>query len=184
MLQNLKLKLVAAAALLFSSTAFAGIGAPFTGDGSVGNPYDLGSIGSTPTTLAVTLIGTTGSSFEEYANFTIPTFSSTTGSAATLFLSLGGQNTVAIDNFLVEVWDNTHPNGANLLATFTDDGLTHSLGNLAPGQYHLDISGVLDANLGQYAVSLQALPVPEPETYAMLLAGLGLIGFSLRRRSA
>ncbi|MDB5934305.1 MAG: hypothetical protein JWQ01_1649 [Massilia sp.] len=26
------------------------------------------------------------------------------------------------------------------------------------------------------------LPVPEPETYAMLLAGLGLVGFMLRRR--
>jgi hypothetical protein len=183
MLQNLKLKLVAAAALLFSSTAFAGLG-NLPGDGSVGNPYDFGSIGSTPTTLAVTLIGTTGDPFEEYANFTIPSFSSTTGSAATLFLSLGGHTTVDINNFLVEVWDDVHPNGSSLIATFTDDGLTHALGNLAPGQYHLDISGVLGADLGQYAVSLQALPVPEPETYAMLLAGLGLIGFSLRRRSA
>jgi hypothetical protein len=25
-------------------------------------------------------------------------------------------------------------------------------------------------------------PVPEPETYAMLLAGLGLMGFTVRRR--
>ena len=25
-------------------------------------------------------------------------------------------------------------------------------------------------------------PIPEPETYAMLLAGLGLIGFAARRR--
>jgi hypothetical protein len=34
------------------------------------------------------------------------------------------------------------------------------------------------------AVDFQALPVPEPETYAMLLAGLGLIGSILRRRRA
>ena len=66
MLKNLKLKLVAAAALLLSSTAFAGIG-NFPGDGSVGNPYELGAIGPTPTTLSALLIGTTGSAFEEYA---------------------------------------------------------------------------------------------------------------------
>ncbi|MXS83284.1 PEP-CTERM sorting domain-containing protein [Nitrosomonas oligotropha] len=27
-------------------------------------------------------------------------------------------------------------------------------------------------------------PVPEPETYVLLLAGLGLIGFSLRNKKA
>lgn len=30
--------------------------------------------------------------------------------------------------------------------------------------------------------SVVTIPIPEPETYAMLLAGLGLIGFSVRRR--
>lgn len=32
------------------------------------------------------------------------------------------------------------------------------------------------------AVEFQAAPIPEPETYAMLLAGLGLIGVMVRRR--
>lgn len=31
--------------------------------------------------------------------------------------------------------------------------------------------------------SVVAVPVPEPETYAMLLAGLGLVGFAARRRT-
>ena len=31
------------------------------------------------------------------------------------------------------------------------------------------------------AVSVLAAPVPEPETYAMMLAGLGLVGFAARR---
>lgn len=33
-----------------------------------------------------------------------------------------------------------------------------------------------------FAPSLEISPVPEPETYAMLLAGLGILGFSLRRK--
>jgi hypothetical protein len=33
-------------------------------------------------------------------------------------------------------------------------------------------------------VSLIATPVPEPETYAMLLAGLGLVGATVKRRKA
>lgn len=38
--------------------------------------------------------------------------------------------------------------------------------------------------ISNYSVSFATSPVPEPETYAMLLAGLGLIGASAKRRSA
>jgi len=50
--------------------------------------------------------------------------------------------------------------------------------------YELIVSGGLMPNhdFGAYSGSLLVTAVPEPETYAMLLAGLGLIGFSLRRR--
>jgi hypothetical protein len=37
-------------------------------------------------------------------------------------------------------------------------------------------------NIGFFTASLAA--VPEPETYAMMLAGLGMMGFMVRRRSA
>lgn len=41
----------------------------------------------------------------------------------------------------------------------------------------------LDANDMPYVVSWQGVtPVPEPETYAMMLAGLGLVGFMARRK--
>lgn len=41
-----------------------------------------------------------------------------------------------------------------------------------------------DADYDDFVVGVNFVtaPVPEPETYAMLLAGLGLIGFSARRR--
>ena len=35
---------------------------------------------------------------------------------------------------------------------------------------------------GSYAGNFHISPIPEPETYAMLLAGLGLLGFMARRR--
>jgi len=42
-----------------------------------------------------------------------------------------------------------------------------------------------DADYDDFVVGVNfvAAPVPEPQTYAMLLAGLGLIGFSARRRT-
>lgn len=38
--------------------------------------------------------------------------------------------------------------------------------------------------LASYAVTMSATPVPEPETYALLMAGLGVVGFLARRRQA
>ncbi len=35
---------------------------------------------------------------------------------------------------------------------------------------------------GKYVFTVNTLPVPEPETYAMFLAGLGMLGVAARRR--
>ncbi|MCL1861682.1 MAG: FxDxF family PEP-CTERM protein [Proteobacteria bacterium] len=52
--------------------------------------------------------------------------------------------------------------------------------------YRLVISGISEGYMGgAYTVTLHAnsaLPVPEPAEYAMLLAGLGLVGMIARRR--
>lgn len=42
--------------------------------------------------------------------------------------------------------------------------------------------GIEDEYFGQFYAGNSVLPVPEPETYGMLLAGLGLLGFAARRR--
>ncbi len=55
------------------------------------------------------------------------------------------------------------------------------------GTYTLRFASVANEGqlqLGLDNVSLQVTPVPEPDTYAMLLAGLGLMGFVARRRTA
>lgn len=62
-------------------------------------------------------------------------------------------------------------------------GLTLSSIELSPGKnfFAVDILAGATVNTGVVDASL-ALAVPEPETYAMLLAGLGLIGFMVGRR--
>lgn len=61
---------------------------------------------------------------------------------------------------------------------------TSQFDTLAAGSYHFKVFGLSNAALSAYAISASAtaLPVPEPETYAMLLAGLGMIGFIGARR--
>jgi hypothetical protein len=57
-------------------------------------------------------------------------------------------------------------------------------GTLHAGTYILELSGVTLPTGGSYAgqLTLITTPVPEPETYAMFLAGLGLMGAIARRR--
>jgi len=60
-----------------------------------------------------------------------------------------------------------------------------SVANFAEGPLVLTVTGFSGADGGEFASysgTMNISLVPEPETYAMLLAGLGLIGFSVRRR--
>jgi len=68
----------------------------------------------------------------------------------------------------------TPPVVVNVLSGFT--------GVLAAGPYTLTIGG--NAGSGaSYGGNVVLTPVPEPETYALMLAGLGIVGFvAVRRR--
>ena len=76
---------------------------------------------------------------------------------------------------LVGAWDTT-PSSYFLIGTNFAGVATASTSNLK--LYYFDSN--FGDNTGSILVNVTA--VPEPETYAMLLAGLGLIGFMSRRR--
>jgi hypothetical protein len=63
------------------------------------------------------------------------------------------------------------------------DVWTLSSNNLAAGNYYIKVSGNMVGNTGaSFGGAVMLAPVPEPETYGMLLGGLGLLGFLARRR--
>lgn len=83
----------------------------------------------------------------------------------------------------VAVYDITDPANASFVDMIVTDG------DLAPegmkaffmdGTYYLAIANETSNTTSLY--SINTAPVPEPETWAMLMAGLGLVGFAARRR--
>lgn len=121
-----------------------------------------------------------GAIFSDLFTFSAPTDSSGNGDANVV--SLGGGNNVVFDSF--ELWE-----GGNMLssgaATGTSSFLSFLRGTI-PGEYELIVGGhKINGNVsGSYAGNIAVSPVPEPETYAMMLAGLGLLAFSARRRNS
>ena len=63
-------------------------------------------------------------------------------------------------------------------------------GVLDAGSYYLRVSGDITKRFGAYSIEMTALnsgttpPVPEPSEYLMLLAGLGIVGYAVRRKNS
>ncbi|SFU39401.1 PEP-CTERM sorting domain-containing protein [Nitrosospira multiformis] len=77
------------------------------------------------------------------------------------------------------------PGGADLLTlqlTTRDASGTSPASQVDSDPFHIVFNRGLSNEAFAQAVNVLASPVPEAETYAMLLAGLGLIGFTSRRR--
>lgn len=84
------------------------------------------------------------------------------------------------------------PTNLNLVNTVTTPMTAINIASgpvtLSAGNYSFMIAGLLSGESGAYVGSYtignpaQAAAVPEPESYAMFLAGLGLLGFVSRKR--
>jgi hypothetical protein len=89
--------------------------------------------------------------------------------------------------------DINNPFGASfLIASASSEGYMISLVSekVNAGNYYFTVSGVTNmspyghfSGVNSYGGTISVTAVPEPETYAMLLAGLGVVGFAARRRN-
>lgn len=74
-----------------------------------------------------------------------------------------------------------------LIGSYDFDGTTgstwHTFTSLAAGDYYYQVTGnATGTSGGFYSLTSTVQAVPEPETYALLLAGLGIMGSLYRRR--
>lgn len=156
------------------------------------------SVGALPTSITYSNTfnaSTTGSTFFDDFYFTIPS-----GSANSITSSLNLDSIFGLTNLNARLYiGNTHETGAMAPGTLVSDwGTTVNYSptvssttivlnpiTLAAGTYTLQIRGTVSGSAGgSYAGVLNlANPVPEPETYALLVAGLGLVGGMSRRKN-
>lgn len=76
------------------------------------------------------------------------------------------------------------PNGPVTVTTsvISFSPLLAGVGSPALPSYEIRTSGNVVGAFGSYGGNLVVSPIPEPEIYAMMLAGLGLLSFVARRR--
>ncbi|HYN53875.1 MAG TPA: FxDxF family PEP-CTERM protein [Methylotenera sp.] len=100
---------------------------------------------------------------------------------ARLYTGSTHQTAAVASNELMSAWGTT----VNYSPTVSATTVVLNPLTLSAGTYTLQIRGTVSGSAGgSYAGLLNiAPPVPEPETYAMLLCGMGLLGFIARRRN-
>ena len=125
-------------------------------------------------------------SFMDTYNFDLSVASIVAASATNVEITFGGFSFGGISNFAATL--NNKPLLFNLFES-TGDGVTISTSvvagstSLPAGNFKLTVSGIAAAGGASYGGNIVATPVPEPESYAMLLAGLGVMGAIAVRRN-
>ncbi len=133
-------------------------------------------------------IGTPILPFQNTFGFTVSTPSSFSGSVISSTLNFSFLVIQAINFGGVTL------NPGELTSVVSPDAhqVSFSAANLAAGDYVLTVSGTAfpatglfvssPTAAGSYTIAASLAPVPEPESYAMFLAGLGVIGAVANRR--
>lgn len=139
-------------------------------------------------TLSFDYNGFVASSFEQFFSFTLPAaFVYDTSAHASNYKLSSTKNAKDITVLEFEVYDT---DGNLLLDTSASSPVgtigSDFIGTLTAGKYYIEIEGSALATGGKVGINVLASPtaVPEPSAWAMMVAGLGMLGYmSIRRRN-
>jgi hypothetical protein len=163
------------------------------GTATTPNVTNLGNVVSPSSfTYSNTFSGITTQKFYDDYTFSLSPASSFSSITASIELgSFFGINNISVRLFqgggpfaagvtpIVQVWSTPF----NAAPGVTGSVSVTNVAALASNTYTLEVRGDVVGSLGgSYTGSVNVVPVPEPETYALLLAGLGLMGTIAKRR--
>ena len=122
-----------------------------------------------------------GRSFTDYVRFRLDDAAAVTSFIKSFDLSFFGFDLIGIDNFTTSL-QRLGQGGFETIASFT--GTSGSFDDLlTPGQYRIALGGTASGFLGGvYRGTLHVAAVPEADTWIMLLVGLGIVLYQLRRK--
>ena len=164
----------------FSAAILLALAAPAMASECTGDGSSLGTVGAAPRSFASECFRTfssPGANFTDHYSFSIAALGNVAG---------------GLVDFLVFQWNDVNLSsvvvtGQGQVRSDANAADGFSFAGLSAGTYDLAVSGSLDRGqwLGGYSGSISSIaaPVPEPETYAMLMLGLAGVGFAARRRN-
>lgn len=145
----------------------------------------LGAIASSVPT-SFNAASTSAGPFSDVFSFSLSATSSVGVSVMNLPVA-GLFNTIFTSASLFSNPDGVLFNGDDSLVTpgtLSSNAFSFSSAPVGAGSYYLNVSGIGNGPQGGlYNGSISVAAVPEPETYAMLLAGMGVMFFIARRRN-
>lgn len=144
-----------------------------------------GSLGDVPP--AVSFSNTISGAFQDEWTFNLPVAATVTAGAFNVSFEFGSTSIGSILGF--QAWLDgaelfgptsvTAQPGGFMLKTQTKAGVAP----LPSGIHTVTVKGTgVTGGIATYSGYVQAVPVPEPETYALFAAGLGIVGFVASRR--
>jgi len=122
-----------------------------------------------------------GETFTDYVSFDLNTSADVTSFIKSFDMSIFGFDLVGIDNFQTGL-QKLGSGGYSSITSFTSNPASFD-DLLSPGAYRFSVAGTASGFFGGiYRGTLHVAAVPEADTWVMLLVGLGLVAYQLRRK--